>query len=449
MTPSASRLPERASLDFLKKLAKDRLRELRKTDPAIKLAVAQLSLAREYGFPSWRALKAEVDSKRAPRLDAFFTSVASRDFAAMSALLDADPSLANERHQSGSTALHELVGFPDAVRILIAHGADPNARDVGDNATPLHFAAGGGNLESVRLLLDAGADVHGTGDLHSSGVIGWAVGDGTNVNHEVVDLLLERGARHHIFSAIGVGDLALVESIVEENPDELARRRSRFEQRQTALHFALSAPDGLKTKPAQHAVAELLIELGADVDAEDDQGRTPLAIAMLHGDVETMRLLKTAGAREPAAVDTTRSRQKIDALSTSMAGQATPMLCVQDVRATVSWFMSLGFALDECVPNEAEMGWASISFGKVTLMVQHRVGRTHDQIALWFRTTRIEELYDVLQQRQLDTARAALANRPSPWPETRFFENLYEPHYGGKQFSIADPNGFELVFQSA
>ena len=30
----------------------------------------------------------------------------------------------------------------------------------------------------------------------------------------------------------------------------------------------------------------------------------------------------------------------------------------------------------------------------------------------------------------------------------RFHEDLYEPFYGGKQFSISDLNGFELVFQS-
>jgi ankyrin repeat protein len=39
---------------------------------------------------------------------------------------------------------------------------------------PLHFAAGAGHLEIVRALLDAGSDVHGAGDVHEGGVIGWA-----------------------------------------------------------------------------------------------------------------------------------------------------------------------------------------------------------------------------------------------------------------------------------
>ena len=36
--------------------------ELRQTQPDAKLADAQFALAKDYGFPSWRALKAHVDS---------------------------------------------------------------------------------------------------------------------------------------------------------------------------------------------------------------------------------------------------------------------------------------------------------------------------------------------------------------------------------------------------
>jgi hypothetical protein len=57
---STPQLPERASLEYLKKLAKDRLRELRRTDPAAKLAAALLAVAREHGFASWRATRART-----------------------------------------------------------------------------------------------------------------------------------------------------------------------------------------------------------------------------------------------------------------------------------------------------------------------------------------------------------------------------------------------------
>src|SRR4051794_23008327 len=50
-------LPESPSLDWLRKQAKRRLGELRKANPAARLADAQFDLARQYGFASWRALK--------------------------------------------------------------------------------------------------------------------------------------------------------------------------------------------------------------------------------------------------------------------------------------------------------------------------------------------------------------------------------------------------------
>lgn len=65
---SDSKLPEHPSLEYLRKLAKNRLAELRQTDPDAKLTAAQLSVAREYGYPSWRALKAQLDSQRAKRV---------------------------------------------------------------------------------------------------------------------------------------------------------------------------------------------------------------------------------------------------------------------------------------------------------------------------------------------------------------------------------------------
>src|SRR5262249_53286944 len=154
--------------------------ELRRTDPATTLASAQLAIAREHGFASWRALKAEIDRRRAPQLAEFFRACAAGDADVLRGLLKNDRGLARERTPDGSTGLHLAVRHPDAVRLLIEHGADPNARDAGDNATPLHFAAANGILECARLLLDAGADVHGAGDVHKGDVIGWAARKGND-----------------------------------------------------------------------------------------------------------------------------------------------------------------------------------------------------------------------------------------------------------------------------
>jgi predicted enzyme related to lactoylglutathione lyase len=63
-----AKLPERPSLEHLKKLAKNRLRELRRKEPEAKLADAQLAVARECGFTSWRALKAQIDERQAKKV---------------------------------------------------------------------------------------------------------------------------------------------------------------------------------------------------------------------------------------------------------------------------------------------------------------------------------------------------------------------------------------------
>src|SRR3954462_9146811 len=63
-TPSARSvraLPAQPSLEHLKNEAKQRLKALRAQDRHAQLTEAQLAVARDYGFASWRALKAHVD----------------------------------------------------------------------------------------------------------------------------------------------------------------------------------------------------------------------------------------------------------------------------------------------------------------------------------------------------------------------------------------------------
>ena len=61
MPQAAKRLPARPNLEHLRKQAKRLLRKLRASDAAAKLADAQLAIAREYGFASWKKLSAQVE----------------------------------------------------------------------------------------------------------------------------------------------------------------------------------------------------------------------------------------------------------------------------------------------------------------------------------------------------------------------------------------------------
>ena len=72
-------LRARPSIEYLKKLAKQQVAALRKQGQAASLAGAQLTLARKYGFPSWRKLKAHVEAleRRAAQCNATAGSEAS------------------------------------------------------------------------------------------------------------------------------------------------------------------------------------------------------------------------------------------------------------------------------------------------------------------------------------------------------------------------------------
>lgn len=449
---SNSKLPERASLEYLKKLAKDRLRELRRADPRAKLATALLAVAQDHGFPSWRALKAELDQRQQKEVARFFEACAKGDVNVLRGFLSDDPNLArvsspNAPHQ-GWTGLHAAAksGHVQAVRLLLEHGADPNARETGDNTYPLHWAAAHGNLEVARTLLDSGGDVHGIGDVHELDVIGWATlhrapGDDPAqmdaARRELVSLLLERGARHHIFSAISVGELELIQELAEQNPDALDRRLSRFEHGLTPLHFAISRK--------RYDIVELLIELGADLEAKDMSGQTALAVAMLRGDREAMSRLHAAGAKPPMTTTTPSFQAGMTKLAESVK-KGVPTILVPDVARALDWYVSIGFKELARYEDDGLVNFGMVSFGKAEVMLNmHGKPGAHD-VSLWFYTDQIDNLYQLLKSRQLEAAQAALAGEPADHAGIEFEQDIEHMFYGARQFCIRDLNGYELNF---
>jgi ankyrin repeat protein/catechol 2,3-dioxygenase-like lactoylglutathione lyase family enzyme len=381
----------------------------------------------------------------AAQTEAFFTACRLGDVAALRDLLSRDRSLVGARAEGGATALHLALRHPDAVRLLLEYGADPNARELGDNALPLHFAAGGGPLESVQALIDAGSDVQGAGDAHHLEVIGWATVF-AEARRDVVQMLVEHGAKHHIFSAIALNDLDLVRGVVSEDRSALSRRLSPTEQEQTALHYVVAPPDGLvggAFRTGEHYRSlELLIEVGADLEARDAKGRTPLELAMLLGDQWAMRLLHSAGATVPRIAE---PGPDIAQDLTSAIARLSPMVGVADMQRTVDWYQAIGFELTGSHGENGEMDWASVTFGETEIMFVP--GREETKgTSLWIRTTRLDDLYAALKRRQLAWAAATLTGTPTEAPEIRFTGDLRTMFYGQREFSVRDPNGVELYF---
>lgn len=444
-----AKLPERASIEYLKKLAKDRLHELRSSDPRAKLATALLTVARDHGFSSWRALKVEVELSQSRNVAGFFEACGKGNVDALRGLLANDPGLVRvsdpEARHRGWTGLHIAArqGQINAVRLLLEHGADPNAREAGDNTYALHWAAAQGHIEIVRALLDAGGDVHGTGDVHELDVIGWATfyhapGGAPGDRSDVVALLLERGARHHIFSAITVGGLDLIQKLVEQNPEALDRRMSRFEQKQTPLHFAMNR--------GRYDIMDLLIDLGADLEAEDGNGHTALAAAMLKGDRTAMSSLHAAGAEQPKAPESSSFLLRIEEMARSIRHSA-PMIRVPDVAATLDWYKSIGFKEAGRNEDDGFVNWGMLSLGKADLMLTTDGNLGLHDVSLWFYTDQVDRLYELLKSRQLEAAQATLLGRAIEFPQIEFVQHTYDPFYGGREFGIRDLNGYALYFR--
>ena len=341
------------------------------------------------------------------------------------------------------TPLHTAAqqGNVPEVRRLLAEGADPNAREPGDNTTPLHWAAARRNADIARMLLDAGADPRGEGDLHELDAIGWASfyhsdeSTGPDDGGDVVSLLLERGAKHNIYSALSIGDPALVRQVVRDDPKALARRMSRFEDKRTPLHFAIWRK--------RNDLLALLVELGADVEGKNAHGRTALLEAMLMGDAEAMRILSKAGAKRPRF-------KKVADIAPMVAKLAKPtshtktMLSVRDVPAAVAWYKSLGFT--EVGQFGTDFGIVALGKAELFLKAAATAPPLGREVGVWFHVKKVDEIHELLRSRQLAHAEALLEGKAASSNGVRFNEDLYDPFYGGRQFSIIDPDGYTIFF---
>ena len=180
------------------------------------------------------------------------------------------------------------------VRRLAREIGDVNARDEQGN-TALILAAKERRAESVATLLELGADPDVL-SARGSSAVRWAAakGDATTLR-----LLLEHGAKPDVRKA---GDYyndapalhlaALLDSA--ECVGLLLDHGAQIDLRDTALHrTALLA--ALDTDPSPKA-ARLLIKRGADINARDKHGDTPLKEAIGCQCHEVVDLLRRAGA---------------------------------------------------------------------------------------------------------------------------------------------------------
>jgi ankyrin repeat protein len=235
------------------------------------------------------------------------------------------------------------------IKNFLDAGHDPNAHNESSGYRPLHCAASNNHIPAVRLLLETGADINGrigyggtdraldvAAERGHAAVVKFLIGQGAAINtasgcpalteaagkknHKLVELLLRHGAGFEpslLPKAIYTGDVKLVDRLIQAgakvvgngdkiDPEILLRATGQTRGSEMieliANHGAdlkwRSKSDGETTlhRAGCDDTALFLIANGADIQAVDNSGETPLHSCAQRGFVRACRRLLELGA---------------------------------------------------------------------------------------------------------------------------------------------------------
>ena len=229
------------------------------------------------------------------------------DVSALRPLLEQHPEILNATNRYGSTLLLGA-GSIQMVKFLVANGANVKAKDR-TGTTALHLAALRGQTEVVNLLLQKGSDVNATESDGSTPLhyAAWNISlewSSSRPKDQVIESLLAAGADINARTLSGSTPLHVAvrsgcSNEVRVLLDRGATVNCQDVSGQTPLHAVATAPG----HPHVEQITRLLLNRGANVQAKEEKNSwTPLHFAAANGNIVVLRALLEKGA-EPNAQD--------------------------------------------------------------------------------------------------------------------------------------------------
>jgi ankyrin repeat protein len=244
--------------------------------PPLALNQAQLVIAREDGFPSWPKLRAYIEAMERTReqspADQIHALIRARDLEGLRGFIAKHPDAPHLRIEPmGDTPLHVAVEWREGTEVLLEAGADINAISLKADRTPLRWAihCGGSDGAFALFLLSKGADPNVSSAPEKSTMQLAAY----SMSTPLIRALAARGVPIDAFGAVALEDEQLVRQLATESPSTLTQRMRPFQNITiTPLHLA-----AFHDLPR---MTDVLLEAGAKPDDADEQGRTPIDLAL-------------------------------------------------------------------------------------------------------------------------------------------------------------------------